>query len=89
MKTIIALIFALFCSISASAQHVYQGGSVYNTKLATWDGHFIYQGGSVYNTKLYTFDGRHVYQGGSVYNTKLLTLDTTIPIPILYLILGN
>lgn len=55
------------------AQHIYQGGSTYNTTLYTWDGRYLYQGSSKYGTKLLTWDGKHVYEGGSVYHDKLLT----------------
>lgn len=68
------------------AQHIYQGGSTYNTTLYTWDGRYLYQG-STYNATLCTIDGKHVYQGRSKYGEKLLTFDTPIPVPVLYIVL--
>ena len=57
MRKFLTLLFALCLSLAAEAQHIYQGGSVYNTKLYTWDGKHLYQGGSVYNTKVVTLMG--------------------------------
>ena len=86
---IICILALALLTVSGYAQHIYQGGSKYGTKLATWDGKHIYQGGTIYGTKLYTWDGTYLYQGGSKYGTKIFTFDCTVPIPIIYFIVGG
>ena len=67
---IICILALTLLTVSGYAQHIYQGGSKYGTKLYTWDGTYLYQGGSKYGTKIFTFD-------------------CTVPIPIIYFIVGG